>query len=509
MRWKRHDKSEGYVQHGFFSRLGVRIFIYFASVLSLFAVLIGVIYMNLYEKNTMETYRTDLEEQAERISSQMLTFQIKEDKNGFKAYKEALASIENSDNKDIWIVSNLEGTHQLASEFTNVDISKTELTDEIWEVLQDAFGGENASNQGYDSIYECSVVRVAVPIYDAKGYVSGAVMIISLVQSQRKIIRASESMIIVSLFVGLLVALVISILFARQLARPVNNMKDVAMKLAEGDYQTKTEVKMAGEIGDLASSLDVLSVKLAENEQERKNMEKMRMDFFANVSHELRTPITVMRGYTESLVDWVITGEEKRQKYYQRMLLECQSMQRLVGDLLLLSKMQNPDFQLEKEPVSLAQILEDLLRSGSQLAAKKNLHIYFIQDGQEHFKDTEDYLMMGDYDRLRQMFLVILDNAVKFSNEGGSITITLDHSSEKLFVSIQDEGIGILEEELPFIFEKFYKSKLRQNAKGSGLGLMIAREIAEKHGGEITVESQQNKGTTFYFSFDKIDPKVL
>lgn len=509
MRWKRQNKKEGYVQHGFFSRLGVKIFIYFASVLSLFAVLIGVIYMNLYEKNTMETYQTDLEEQAERISSQVLAFQTQENKNGFKAYKEALASVENSDNKDIWIVSNTEGKHPLASDFTNVDVSEAELTEEIWEVLEDAFGGENASNQGYDSIYECSVVRVAVPIYDAKGYISGAVMIISLVQSQRRIIRASESMILFSLFAGLLVALVISILFARQLARPVNNMKDVAMRLADGDYNIKTEVKMAGEIGDLASSLDVLSVRLAKNEQERKNMEQMRMDFFANVSHELRTPITVMRGYTESLVDGVITNEEKKQKYYQRMLQECQSMQRLVGDLLLLSKMQNPDFRLEKEPVSLVQIMEDLLRSASQLAAKKNLTIHFIQDGEEHYQDTDDYLIMGDYDRLRQMFLVIIDNAVKFSKEGEEIVITMNHDEKQLFVSIRDNGIGIAKEDLPYIFEKFYKSKLRQNAKGSGLGLMIAREIAEKHGGKISVESQQNKGTTFYFSFDKIDPEVL
>lgn len=184
-------------------------------------------------------------------------------------------------------------------------------------------------------------------------------------------------------------------------------------------------------------------------------------------------------------------------------------MQRLVGDLLLLSKMQNPDFRLEKEPVSLVQIMEDLLRSASQLAAKKNLTIHFIQDGEEHYQDTDDYLIMGDYDRLRQMFLVIIDNAVKFSKEGEEIVITMNHNEKQLFVSIRDNGIGIAKEDLPYIFEKFYKSKLRQNAKGSGLGLMIAREIAEKHGGKISVESQQNKGTTFYFSFDKIDPEVL
>ena len=210
-----------------------------------------------------------------------------------------------------------------------------------------------------------------------------------------------------------------------------------------------------------------------------------------------------MRGYAETLNDGVITDSAVIEDMYQRMLSECQGMERLVGDLFILSKMQNPDFVIEKEPVSLMQVFGDINRSARMIGKEKN--IKFVSE----FPEEDPCLMLGDYGRLRQMFMVIIDNAVKFSDENGEISIKIWKDNGRLHVSISDNGVGISDEELPYIFEKFYKSKLRQNAKGSGLGLMIAREIAEKHGGKISVESQQNKGTTFYFSFDKIDPEVL
>jgi signal transduction histidine kinase len=274
-------------------------------------------------------------------------------------------------------------------------------------------------------------------------------------------------------------------------------MRETALELVEGHYQIKTNIRQKSEIGELAETLDILSDRLQKNEEERNNMEQMRMDFFANVSHELRTPITVLRGYTESLVDGVIVNEEKVKQYYNRMLLECKSMERLVSDLLILSKMQNPDFAIDAEPVNLVQVFDDIVRSANVMSAKKQISI-------EMTKDNDCCMMMGDYDRLRQMFMVIVDNAVKFSEENSKIYINLT-SIDKIKVIIQDLGCGISEDELPNIFEKFYKSKLRQNANGSGLGLVIAKQIAMKHGGEIMVSSKVGDGTTFIFTFDKLD----
>ena len=251
----------------------------------------------------------------------------------------------------------------------------------------------------------------------------------------------------------------------------------------------------------MAETVDVLAERLLENENERKNMEQMRMDFFANVSHELRTPITVIRAYTETLFDKVVTDEDKVEQYYVRILHECKSMQRLVGDLLLLSKMQNPDFQVEKEPVNIIQVFEEIIRSASAISQEKNIDILME-------KQTDCCLMMGDYDRLRQMFMVILDNAIKFSNENSTIEIKIS-VAEQIEITIQDHGVGISKEELPFIFDKFYKSKLRQNAKGTGLGLAIARQIALKHDGSIQVKSELGKGTQFNFKFDYVTEEQL
>ncbi|MFU0828286.1 MAG: Histidine kinase domain-containing protein [Lachnoclostridium sp.] len=175
-------------------------------------------------------------------------------------------------------------------------------------------------------------------------------------------------------------------------------------------------------------------------------------------------------------------------------------MERLVGDLLTLSKMQNPDFVIEKEPVNILQIFEDLIRSMHAISAEKNIDFKIT-------KDSPSYMMMGDYDRLRQMFLIILDNAIKFSKENSSIYINLS-KTDKLKISIRDEGIGIPQEDLPSIFDKFYKSKLRQNAQGSGLGLTIAKQIALKHGGTVEVHSKVGVGTEFVFCFQCLEEYV-
>ena len=295
-------------------------------------------------------------------------------------------------------------------------------------------------------------------------------------------------------------------------------MRTTALRLADEDYEVHTNITEGGELGELAGAIDSLADRLKQADKERKDLEQMRLDFFANVSHELRTPITVVRAYSETLLDGIIDDENTKFEYYDKMLTECKSMERLVGDLLMLSKMQNPDFTLEKEPINLVQVFSDIMRSGSALAKEKDVKINF-------YTSDEVLLMYGDYDRIRQMFMVIVDNAIKFSNNNGRVDITLKkalslepvdvfsttlsgdtyvNSGNKLFISIKDNGAGISETELPHIFEKFYKSKLRQNAKGSGLGLAIAKQIAIKHDGFITVDSKKGEGTEFKFEFNEL-----
>ncbi len=474
----------------------LRIYLSFALILVFAALLIGVVFLRLYQKNYIKSYTTTLTQQGKTISDNVTTF-FKNDKSSqFMKYSGYIDDLEKSEMTDIWIVTNKESSNPLTIDFTSADIENN-MTSQMNEVLEKAFSGESASSSSYDKVYGMVILRVAVPVYESKSSknVSGAVLMVSMLDIKQMGIREGKYLITISVVFSMFIALIVSFGFIKYLSRPLEKIDKDIMKMAQGDYSTNKVNHKNTQLGRLERALAKLAQRLAKNREERKNLDQLRMDFFANVSHELRTPITVMRGYTETLIDGVITEEKDVVDYHARILNECRTMERLVGDLFILSKMQNPDFEIAKEPVSLMQIFNDVEKNAKVLAESKSLKVTM------ELPEDDPCLMLGDYDRLRQMFMVIIDNAVKFSNENGEINIKVSKNDAKLTISIRDHGVGISDEESKYIFEKFYKSKLKQNEKGTGLGLMIARQIALKHGSDISVKSKLNEGTEFSFTF--------
>lgn len=481
-----------------YNRLFFKVYVNYALMVLLFALVLGSVFLQLSEKATKNNTRQQLFSQAKAIAKRYNEFIIDQDYGSSLSYIKVLLEV-GIVAQDVWVVSNPNASTPMNSNMTTMDLQA--LSKEYQEIFLGAFAGEDTYRISYSKTYGFDVISVGVPVRGANGEVCGAILLNAEVERQTETIRDTKSMIYLSMVVALIVSFIFAIVFARQLVRPISKMRQTALLLAEKKYESKTGINRKDEIGDLARTIDFLTDKLLENEEVRKNLDQMRMDFFANVSHELRTPITVVRAYTESLVDGVIDEEPIKRQYYEKMLLECKSMERLVGDLLILAKMQNPDFVIEKEPVNLTQVFEDILKTVRTMGTDKRISVCVENDHNVQ-------LMYGDYDRLRQMFLVICDNAIKFSKEDSTIYITITRK-DKLRISIRDEGIGIAKEELCSIFEKFYKSKLRQNAKGSGLGLAIARQIALKHGGTIEVFSTLSVGTEFVFSFDYITEEEL
>lgn len=477
----------------------IKTYFYFALMAIIMATVVSAIFLSTYQRTMRRQYRQQLEEYADKISSRFQEFIANEDYASCLSYLEILTEI---GNYEIWSIANpyaSEPMNRLMATMEFVDVNQENYTNLIYS----AFLGKERFLTSYSEIHGCTMMSVGVPVIGNNGEICGALLINISMETQDEAIANGKEMIFYSVLVALVISVFVAFLFAGRLSKPVLLMRDTARMLARGAYDEKTGIRRRDEIGELARTIDSLADKLAKNEEMRNNLEQMRMDFFANVSHELRTPITVIRAYTETLVDGVVTDEEKVRQYYDRMLLECRRMERLVGDLLLLSKMQNPDFMVEKEPVNLMEIFAELKRSAGAIAAEKGIHICI-----EHEKEI--YMMEGDYDRIRQMFLVIFGNAIKFSPENSTVHVTFSEFAEEnkpyVRVSIRDEGVGISAEELPNIFEKFYKSKLRQNAKGTGLGLAIAKQIALKHGSEIKVRSEIGKGTEFIFEFAMLLP---
>ncbi|MBH0230124.1 two-component system histidine kinase PnpS [Halobacillus yeomjeoni] len=230
---------------------------------------------------------------------------------------------------------------------------------------------------------------------------------------------------------------------------------------------------------------------------ELKQLEQMRKDFVANVSHELKTPITSIRGFSETLLDGAMKDEAMLEQFLQIILKESGRLQSLIQDLLELSKLEKEDFHLNIEEMDFQRLLNDLLPIVNQHAEKKGVTIHTDIKGTTKVE--------GDTSRLKQVFMNLLTNAVNYTPSEGEVSIACTETEDHIVVSVSDNGVGIPEDEISRIFERFYRvDKARsRNSGGTGLGLAIVKHIVEAHQGTIHVESTVNVGTTFQVSIPK------
>lgn len=228
---------------------------------------------------------------------------------------------------------------------------------------------------------------------------------------------------------------------------------------------------------------------------ESEKLEEERREFVANVSHELRTPLTSMKSYLEALADGAIEDKEVAPRFIKVTQTETERMIRLVNDLLQLSKMDSKDYHMNFSTINLPQFVDQIMERFEM--STKNQSITF-----KHKAPHNEVFIFGDRDKLTQLMDNIVSNAVKYSPEGGTITCTIKEERDRVVVSIKDEGVGIPKENIPFVFDRFYRvDKARaRNLGGTGLGLAIAKEIVTAHGGSIWISSDWGKGTTISFS---------
>ncbi|MGM0874040.1 MAG: ATP-binding protein [Bacillota bacterium] len=225
---------------------------------------------------------------------------------------------------------------------------------------------------------------------------------------------------------------------------------------------------------------------------EERRLDKLRKDFIANVSHELRTPISMLQGYSEAIVDDIASTDEEKKEIAQVIHDESLRMGRLVNDLLDLARMEAGHISLNLEEISLPQFIDKINRKFQGLAKEKMISL------QAHL-DLDETLNVIDPDRIEQVLTNLIDNAIRHTSENGSVSITVTNKKNGITINVQDTGSGIPEEDLPFVFERFYKAdKARTRGRaGTGLGLAIAKNIVEAHKGKIQVHSKIGEGTTF------------
>ena len=287
-----------------------------------------------------------------------------------------------------------------------------------------------------------------------------------------------------------LIAFVVSYIFTRQITKPIKKMRNAAKSIASGNFNERIPITSNDEISQLAQSFNQMTESLSE-------LEKMRSSFISDVSHELRTPMTVIGGFVGGIVDGTIPHEQQ-DKYLRIVLDETKRLSRLVNDLLESSRLEQGRIVLNKSDFDLNRLVTECVFSYEQRISEKHIDLDLSLEGNE-------LAAFADKDHIKRVVINLIDNAIKFTPEGGKIMVRTELVEKKVVTSIENTGDGIPPNDLKHIWERFYKTDKSRGVdkKGVGLGLYIAKSIITQHGGEIMCESVEKKYTKFTFTLDK------
>ena len=465
--------------------------------------IVGNINGKAFENNVIENIRKNETKKSpeEKNSKKLLDERhfhrhriVDEKDNNVKIFR-SMRMIEDIAMGEVWIVDAKTGNIVQGRNEKGRSFSYLKLPPNAEETIKKAISGETTTTENFNDYLNENSITVAVPIKNGQT-IEGVVLLHSPVKYMSSALKSGIYTLIFSILVALILASISAVWLSISFTKPLNKIRDTTTELAKGNYEVTTQVKQSDEIGELAKSIDKLALQLDKSSKESERFEKMRQNFIANISHELRTPITVIRGSIEAICDGIISDPGQLKDYNEQILSDSIHLQRLVNDLIDLTKLQNTDFSIDKSTINLFEIINDAVRSMKQISTKKGVKINFSA---ENAIEEDRYLFIGDYQRIRQMIIIVLDNAIKFSNENQKVDILLKKENKKYELKICDSGRGIDPENIGEIFNRYHKSNTEENKNGMGLGLAIAKEIALRHNIEIFVKSVPNIKTVFTF----------
>lgn len=309
------------------------------------------------------------------------------------------------------------------------------------------------------------------------------------VQRAEEVALSALTTTLLALALALAATLVIGTWLTRTLLRPIGELRKGMATVAEGDFDPDVRIpdERPDELGDLARSFDTMTEQLRE-------LDRLKAEFVSVASHEIKTPLSVIRGYVTLLADGIY-GEvnDAQKKTLEAVSAQTDRLARLVHRLLDVSRFEAGGARLELREIDLRAFFDELTSDFRVLAVQNGI------DFPVRMTDDLPSTIVGDEDRLSEVLGNLLSNAFKFTERGGSIRVDAARHDGGIQVEVEDTGVGIAQEKLPRIFEKFYQveNDAQPRSVGSGLGLAIAREIVEAHGGTISAESEEGKGTRF------------
>lgn len=289
--------------------------------------------------------------------------------------------------------------------------------------------------------------------------------------------------ILLTLFITVCIATFIIWIISRKITAPLTKLNQASVEYAKGNFTEKVQYNSDDEIGELTAAFNHMASQL-------NLLEERRKEFLSNVSHDLRTPLTSLKGFLIAFRDGTIP-DSKKDYYYHLMERETERMIKMVNDTLTLSRLEENYMTLNRRGYSLTEQVEEVISKAEPIYRKKNLMIILNDDGDKN-------IVYADREKMEQVIINLLQNAVNFSTAGEQIVIDLKSRGDKVHFKITDTGAGIKEEDISRIWERFYKADVaRTDRSGTGIGLAIVKQITTLHGFDVKVTSSSEKGTTF------------
>ena len=330
-------------------------------------------------------------------------------------------------------------------------------------------------------------------IYDSNGNPLGAYRWITSMRSADRMTAFFIIVMIVSSLAILGFCTYSGLFFIKSIVRPVRDVSNIARKIAMGDFESRIEITKNDEIGELCDTINYMAAELSQ-------AENLKNDFISSVSHELRTPLTAIRGWGETAKMSIGTDEELVKRGLDVVLSEADRLSGLVEELLDFSRMQTGRLTVVSQPFNISSLLEESVSMYAELSKKQGIELIFTPP-------AEEIEVMGDMNRIKQVFINIIDNAVKYTESGGQVLINQIKEEACVRIEVSDTGVGIPAQDLDRVKEKFYKAN--KTVRGSGIGLAVADEIIKQHKGLLFIESTEGVGTKATIVLPIFEPEEI
>ena len=387
--------------------------------------------------------------------------------------------------------TDVSGKTMFCTEGENCNHRTYKLSDDIMEKV---FEGEYTESGSLESIYSAAHYTVGVPVKH-NGTVYGAVFVSSEATDFWFYVNDLIDIIFICALIATVVASITVYFVTKNMTRPLRIMAAATKSFSNGDFTARVPVEGEDEIAQLAVSFNHMADSLADTES-------VRRSFIANVSHELKTPMMTIGGFVDGILDGTVPPEKERQ-YLMTVSDEVKRLSRMVKSMLSVARIEAGDMKINPTNFDINELVCRTVFSFEQKIEEKKLEIMGLE--------SDEVFVFADNDLIHQVIFNLIDNAVKFVNEGGCISFGYKQKDRRVFISVRNTGAGIPQHELPRLFDRFYKTdKSRSLDKtGVGLGLYIVQTIINQHKGDLIVQSVEGEYTEFTFSVEASDPKAI